>query len=104
MNQPYPSIINGNTTSLYYDIRIKGHFGQNWNQLYPDTYLYNNPLPVQSSSQYTVISLPANYQVGDEIDIQVEAILGYGVTIAIGHPPIPNVYTYSSTSFINTSG
>jgi hypothetical protein len=42
-----------------------------------------------------VISLPANYQVGDQIDIQVQAAIGYKIVTLIGHPPLPNVYTES---------
>lgn len=89
---------------MYYGVRIKGHFGQDWSEVHLNSYNdLSNSLQVQSSSQYTVISLPANYQVGDEVDIQVEAVLGYVVTVAIGHPPEPNVYTYSSTFFDATS-
>ena len=63
VNQPYPVIINGNASFVYYDVRTKGHFGQDWTELFP----YYSNSPVQSNSQYTVISLPANYQVGDQI-------------------------------------
>ncbi len=91
VNQPYPAIINGNSSFVYYDVRIKGHFGQDWTELFP----YYSNSPIQSNSQYTVISLPANYHVGDQIDIQVQAAIGYKIVTLIGHPPIPNVYTES---------
>ncbi len=91
VNQPYPAIINGNASFVYYDVQIKGHFGQDWTELFP----YYNNSPVQSNSQYTVISLPDNYQVGDQIDIQVQAAIGYKIITLIGHPPEPNVYTTS---------
>jgi hypothetical protein len=90
-NQPYPAIINGNESFVYFNVRIKGHFGQDWAELFP----YYSDSPVQSSSEYTVISLPANYHVGDQIDIQVQAAIGYKIITLIGHPPIPNVYTRS---------
>jgi hypothetical protein len=32
---------------------------------------------MQSNSGNTTISLPANYRVGDEVDFQVKAVLGY---------------------------
>lgn len=65
-NQPFSS-------RLMYNIRIKGHFEQGWRELYcpSDGYLW------QSDSQYTVISLPANYPVDAKIDFQVEALNGY---------------------------
>jgi hypothetical protein len=91
VNQPYPAVINGNTSFLYYNVRTKGHFGQDWTELFP----YYSNSPVQSNSQYTVISLSTNYHVGDQIDIQVQAAIGYKIVTLIGHPPIPNVYTES---------
>jgi hypothetical protein len=90
-NQPYPAIINGNESFVYYDVRIKGHFGQDWMELYP----YYGNSPIQSNSNYTVVSLPSSYQVGDQIDIQVQAAIGYKIVTLIGHPPMPNVYTES---------
>lgn len=91
VNQPYPAIINGNASFVYYDVRIKGHFGQEWTELFP----YYSNSPIQSNSQDTIISLPANYQVGDQIDVQVQAAIGYKIITYIGHPPQPNVYTES---------
>ncbi len=88
-NQLYPATINGNKSNLYYNIRMKGHFGEDWIYRYPsfpvsasssgDTLSgdYSNALPKQSSSQYTVFSFSQNYHSGDEVDFQVEAILGY---------------------------
>lgn len=29
-NQPFPAIVNGNKTTLYYDIMIKGHCQEDW--------------------------------------------------------------------------
>lgn len=98
VNQPYPKIINGNASFVYYDVRIKPHFGQDWTELYQ----YYGNSPVQSNSQVTVISLSANYQVGDQIDIQVQAAIGYKIVTLIGHPPMPNVYT-ESVDFQHTS-
>ena len=91
VNQPYPASINGNASFVYYDVQLKGHFGQGWTELFQ----YYDNSPVQSNSQYTVISLPDNYQVGDQIDIQVQAAIGYKIVTYIAHPPEPNVYTES---------
>jgi hypothetical protein len=90
VNQPYPKVLNSNESFVYFDVRVKGHYGQEWNELYQ----YYSNSPVQSNSQYTVISLPANYQVGDQLDIQVQAAIGYKIVTLIEHPPM-NVYTES---------
>jgi hypothetical protein len=97
-NQPHPAIINGNESFVYFNVRIKGHFEQEWTELFP----YYSDSPVQSNSDYTVISLPNNYRNGDQIDIQVQAATGYKIVTLIGHPPIPNVYT-RSVDFQHTS-
>ena len=89
-NQPYPSTIDGNPSFVFFNVQIKGHYGQDWTELYP---YYSNSL-TQSNGQYTVISLPANYQAGDEIDVQVQAAIGYKIVTYIGHPPL-DVYTES---------
>jgi hypothetical protein len=55
-------------TDLYYNIRVKGHFGENWTDLY---YISNNTaqnsLPRQSASENTVVSVPQDYPAGGEI-------------------------------------
>ncbi len=86
-NQAFPSVINGNTSNLYYNIHTKGHYGKEWQAQYssfPEHAHTSGPwaisnigLPTQSNSEYTVISLPANYRVDDEVDFQVRAVLGY---------------------------
>jgi hypothetical protein len=89
-NQDFPTIINGNTSNIYYNIRTKAHYGTDW-QYYSSfpqyttaptsgqaTFAYGKlNLPTQSNSEYTLISLPSSYQEGDEIDFEVQAILGY---------------------------
>jgi hypothetical protein len=76
-NQPFPSTLNGNASQLYYDVRTKGHFIEDWNDLYPYTDSSSGSLQPQSSSDYTVLSFSANYRAGDEVDFQVQAVLGY---------------------------
>ena len=85
-NQPFPSIINGNYTGVYYNVRTKGHFEEDWTTPYPTSLVSLQP---QSNSEYTTLSFPANgNQPGDEIDFQVQAVLGYTYTyFDYSHPP-----------------
>lgn len=64
---------------IYYNIRVKEHFSENWTELYhnlveaanlPDEY------PRQSESQYTTLSFTVDYPTGRQVDVQVEAIVG----------------------------
>lgn len=83
-NQAYPQTIDGNTTQMFFFIRTKGHYAQDFSEDYQHIPLYVSDYPdfpnvMQSDSDYTVISLPAGgYNVGDEIDFQVSAVLAYG--------------------------
>lgn len=70
-NQPF---VWGENYTLYYNVRVKGHFGGNWTELYD---AYSDNLPEQSTFTYTVVSCSANYQDGAEIDFQVQAIVGH---------------------------
>jgi hypothetical protein len=98
-NQPFPSTVNGYTANLYYIVQTKPHFGNNsdWEQesyyyfpinttsaisgaLPADSGFY---LPTQSSTNTTTIQYPANYNVGDQVDFQVKAVLGYYYTTPI---------------------
>jgi hypothetical protein len=76
-------MINGNTSYMFYNVRVKGHFSNDdWTELYP---FYGGEGVIQSNSQYTVISLPANYRFEDKIDFQVQAAIGYKIVTYIGH-------------------
>lgn len=88
-NQPFEPFYNenGQAINLYYNIRIKGHFEQNWTELYRPVYGF----PKQSTdSNYTVFSytwaehgetqlgtwsLPLH--AGSQVDFQAQAMLGY---------------------------
>jgi hypothetical protein len=70
---------NGNYASLYYGIRLKGHYEDEWTYApKPRYYGYHNA----SDSEYTIISLRiASYGLSDiieggKIDLQVEALIG----------------------------
>jgi len=85
-NQPVPPNLN---FTLYYNVRTKGHFGEDWTYSYDDfeTHcgiipVYNleygyTDLPPASSSQTTVIYSPSHYSPGDQVDFQVQAVYGY---------------------------
>ena len=88
-NQPFEPFYmeNGRPINLYYNIRIKGHFEQNWTELYRPVYGF----PKQSTdSDYTVFSYTwvehSETQIGTRMiilragaqaDFQVEAMIGY---------------------------
>jgi hypothetical protein len=90
-NQPFVSTYDssgGWNTSLLYNIRIKGHFTENWTNLY-----LVDDLPAKSNSDYTVFSyvseqpncentyilgdIMTDFPAGAQVDFQVEAMNGY---------------------------
>jgi hypothetical protein len=105
-NQQY-SYSNGSSFQVYYNVRTKGHFEQDWTELYPTTKLpptyeaykhsnyqdyyseyitatpenprNNQPSLPQSDSTHTVITLPAPASNG-QVDFQVEAMIGHNST------------------------
>lgn len=83
-NQPYPVTIEGNTSQMFFFVRTKGHYAQDFSNDYQYIPLYVSDYPdfpnvMQSGSDYTVISLSIEgYNIGDEIDYQVAAVLAYG--------------------------
>ena len=87
-----------NEGASYYNFRFKAHNENEWNY-YPkdptsahkyNTYnSYSNSPPYEASnSSYTVITLPSghfqNVQVGDEVDVQVQALFGDYETFIYG--------------------
>jgi hypothetical protein len=84
-NQPFTPYIDSKTDShwqitLMYQIRTKGHFAQNWTYLY---FVSDGFLPA-SNSDYTIVSYSigtgsvwGNLQSNDQVDFQVEAMIGY---------------------------
>ena len=73
--------------NLYYNIRVKGHFGQesDWKEFYsPYSQIQREGAqytcdigPTKSSTQYTIISIPAKYPSNSQLDFQVQALEGY---------------------------
>jgi hypothetical protein len=86
-NQPFAPYTDaeGHLINLYYNVRVKGHFGQDWDwkELYPYEPIRNGEFgtyhqnPPQSSSGYTVISCPAEYPDGALVDFQVQTLEGF---------------------------
>ena len=70
---PYWDTSVGSNITLFYNIRLKGHFAENWT--YP--YSPENGYPTQSTSEDTILSMPANYPTGGQVDFQVQAMIGY---------------------------
>jgi hypothetical protein len=109
-NQPFPTTIGGNRTNLYYAIATKGHF-ENWtNNDFPSSGIEYSPIgfdvSVNSSSDFTVTYLNANnYKPGDQVDIEVRAVLGYAYSYPIPEhiiPVIQTIYLYNSSDWSPT--
>ena len=88
-NQPFTSYIDsgGRNISFYYNIRMKGHYTEKWDDIYSAEYM-----PTRSGSQYTVISYNSESRYSfdlapvsrmlevspdGEIDFQMQALVGY---------------------------
>lgn len=110
---PYYDSSSNSTILLYYNIRMKGHFDQNWTNLYASN--DESGLPTASvNSEYTTFSYPSHsysnspdgYFLGDifeqfpnnaQVDFQVEAMIGYVQGNATGNG-VP--YDWGVFSFI----
>jgi hypothetical protein len=98
---------NGSSTfHLYYDVRTKGHFEQNWRDLYAPFYstydskaFIPNGSPSQSNKVYTVITYSAyfppyysypqvSYPPNAQVDFQVSALLGHDSEIFVNDHPL----------------
>lgn len=90
----------GNEINLYYNVRAKGHFGDEWEELY-SRYKGSSGNPIPSNSEYTVLSLSANYPEGGQVDFQVEAIAGYYYDEYADRPLLLAPYALKS---VKTSG
>jgi hypothetical protein len=98
-NQPFTPYTDeeGHKINIYYDVRIKGHFEEKWKNVYTK---YEGSHPVQSNSEYTILSLPANYPDEGLVDFQVQAITGYYYDELAGRPVLP-LYVLG---YVETSG
>jgi hypothetical protein len=62
---------NGKEFNLYYQVEVKGRFGENW-RTFDNAYNV-----VQSNSGYTVVSGVADYVAGSQLDFRAKAMIGY---------------------------
>jgi hypothetical protein len=106
-NQPFSSYVDadGNTISLFYNVSLKGHFGDTWGH-YPDsTYqdLFN-----ASASDKTVIEISLGNWPGlgsnSQLDFRLEALIGhYNYNRApTGTEYVTGFSTYESSGWSNT--
>jgi hypothetical protein len=89
-NQPFSYSYNGTTYTLYFNVRVKGHYETNWTEVYPASqvqWCFTDTLqvtgPLQSDSEYTKILLPCPYSDGDTLDLQVQSMVGHESTVLI---------------------
>jgi hypothetical protein len=97
-NQPFTPYedAEGNEVNLYYNVRVKGHFEEDWST--PITYSESDSaerIP-RSSSEYTVLSLVDYYNPNATVDYQVEAIMGHFYT---SYYPPGHAIAFPVTSF-----
>jgi hypothetical protein len=82
-NQPFTSYIqNGENISFYLNVRVKGHYEENWITIYHADNHYTS----ESSTDYTTLTysldpnappwLNNNLPLGGQLDFQVEALIG----------------------------
>jgi hypothetical protein len=89
-NQPFASSINGATYQLYFNIRDKGSFEDNWTEL-SWTDRTSGTLVPQSNSQYTVVSYPTqSYPINASLDFQIQALIGGYYQVTPQDPFIPS--------------
>jgi hypothetical protein len=93
----------GHEVNLYYSVRVKGHFGEDWGT--PSTYSESDSaerIP-QLNSEYTVLSLANYYNPKAKADYQVEAIVGHFYTAY--YPPGHAIqFPYTAFQVDGTSG
>ena len=92
------------TINFFYNIRLKGHFSQDWGY-----YRYYNGssdgnLREAYDSQYTVIPIDSYLPSEGQIDVQIEALIGYehGVISPYGVPVTARVITGEASGWSNT--
>jgi hypothetical protein len=130
-NQPYThQLSNGTQVNLYYQVRLKYHYEENWHFQFFDPFDY----PMQSNEEYTLVPLRLyslniyTIEKGTKWDVEVQALIGRieffkgqeggfgdyyafsGVsgnwskpqTLTVGQP-LPSITTSSSTPTPTTS-
>jgi len=119
-NQPFAPQFNSCTNvSLYYNVQVKGHYTNDWTEVY-GAYSFSYPptwgggtftgysYPIQSNSEYTVLSIPASYPADGKVDFRVQAVIASVTEVLIPNflndyglrPHGPSDYT-SGTAWSN---
>jgi hypothetical protein len=87
------------TINFFYNVRVKGHFAQNWTELYGGSDGY----PVQDyGSQYTVLLYLGTIPSDGQMDFQVEALIGYEHGVFTYPPWSAWVITGETSGWSNT--
>ena len=98
--------INNNVydVQFYFNIRWKGHFGQDWNVLFGPHYGYIKPTSGPqtiyvangsfSQQEFDVVQWSVSFPAYAQIDFQVEALTGY--------PTTPTIFTGQESGWSNT--
>ena len=111
-NQPFTPqwVQEGSSTfidSLFYNVRMKGHFTDNWTELYNPNVDY----PIQSNSNYTLVyslNVDSNgASSGYQLDFQVQALIGavhrgYNASATNQLEMYPYVFTGETSDWSNT--
>jgi hypothetical protein len=107
-NQPFATYTDaeGNHINLYYNVRVKGHFEENWTELFTNSGEYPSlgSYPEQDyKSHCTVFSIPEAYPSNAQVDFQVEALAGYFTKVYLGNTPeYRNIFTGESSDWSDT--
>lgn len=98
-------ILTTGNESIYYNIRVKDHFGDQWTELYT---LYSTTMsiergtiPIQSNEKYTILPCPVlPYPQNTTVDFQVQAMYGhYYVQEPASHSPfVPDIVAFNIVS------
>lgn len=91
--------------SIYYNVRVKDHFGDQWTELYT---LYSTTMsiergtiPIQSDEKYTILPCPVlPYPQNTTVDFQVQAMYGhYYMQEPASHSPfVPDIVAFNIIS------
>ncbi len=74
-NQPIEHfMIESYSISFYFNIRVKGHFSEDWGYPYSAYYGF---IRQNSGSEYTIEVKENDYPSGGQVDFQAEAMIGY---------------------------
>jgi hypothetical protein len=97
-NQPFA--MTDELTNLYYNIRVKGHLKDDWCEyFFISDNTTDNTLVQQSTTEKTMISIPRPLTEGDQIDIQVKAVIA---TEHLSYPVNAGYWAFKSSGWSST--